>query len=166
VNYAIFFAGSGQQASDSKYVYKDWATKLQHAGYETLLCDGVGEFGASTVTKRLKNMLGAKALTGAGWAKIIQFAMGWLEGKAAVAGDPEHVVVVGMSRGGVEAVICANCLNTRFQSTPVFVFAIDPVQGYHATNDGSFDMRDRQNTVLGQYPNILEWINHNRNAGF
>ena len=113
MNYAIFFAGSGQQASDSKYVYKDWATKLQHAGYETLLCDGVGEFGASTVSTRLKNMLGAKALTGAGWAKIIQFAMGWLEGKAAVAGDPEHVVVVGMSRGGVEAVSFVRPLRPR-----------------------------------------------------
>jgi hypothetical protein len=129
MNYAIFFAGSGQEINDTKLVYRDWAAKLASCGYATLLCDGVGEFA------------GTSAMTGSGWAKIIQHAMTWLEGKATSGGNPEKVVVVGMSRGGVQAVICANCLKTRFPQTQVFVFAIDPVQGFHAVNEGSFDLR-------------------------
>ena len=43
MHYAIFFAGSGQQASSEEYVYKDWAERLRSAGYETRVLDGVGE---------------------------------------------------------------------------------------------------------------------------
>jgi hypothetical protein len=129
VNYAIFFAGSGQEVRDTKLVYHDWATRLASCGYSTLLCDGVGKFAGTSGT------------TGSGWAKIIQHAMTWLEAGAKGGGNPEKVVVVGMSRGGVQAVICANCLKTKFPRAQVFVFAIDPVQGYHAVNEGSFDLR-------------------------
>jgi hypothetical protein len=129
MNYAIFFAGSGQEVNDTKLVYRDWAAKLASCGYSTLLCDGVGEFA------------GTSGVTGSGWAKIIQHAMTWLEAGATGGGNPEKIVVVGMSRGGVQAVICANCLKTRFPQTQVFVFAIDPVQGFHAVNEGSFDLR-------------------------
>lgn len=129
MNYAIFFAGSGQEVRDTKLVYHDWATKLASCGYATLLCDGVGKFA------------GTSGKTGAGWAKIIQHAMTWLE-EGAKGANPRNVVVVGMSRGGVQAVICANCLRTKFPQARVFVFAIDPVQGAHiGFNDGSFDMR-------------------------
>ena len=93
MNYAIFFAGSGQEAKDTKLVYHDWAAKLASCGYATLLCDGVGEFA------------GTSGVTGSGWAKIIQHAMTWLEAGATGGGNPEKVVVVGMSRGGVQAVI-------------------------------------------------------------
>jgi len=129
MNYAIFFAGSGQEVNDTKLVYHDWAAKLASCGYATLLCDGVGKFAGTSGT------------TGSGWAKIIQHAMTWLEAGAKGGGNPEKVVVVGMSRGGVQAVICANCLKTKFPRAQVFVFAIDPVQGYHAVNEGSFDLR-------------------------
>lgn len=67
--------------------------------------------------------------------------MTWLEEGAKGGGNPDKVIVVGMSRGGVQAVICANCLKTKFPRAQVFVFAIDPVQGYHAVNEGSFDLR-------------------------
>lgn len=130
MNYAIFFAGSGQDVRDSKLVYHDWAGKLAQSGYATLLCDGVGKFS------------GTSGLTGAGWAKIIQHAMDWLEAGAKGGAAPQRVVVCGMSRGGVQAVICANCLKTAYPRAKVFVFAIDPVQGAHVgMNDGSFDMR-------------------------
>lgn len=130
MNFAIFFAGSGQEAKDTKLVYYDWATQLAQSGYASLLCDGVGKFS------------GTSGMTGAGWAKIIQHAMTWMEAGAKGGGAPEKVIVVGMSRGGVQAVICANCLKTRFPQAQVFVFAIDPVQGAHVgMNDGSFDMR-------------------------
>jgi len=144
MKYAIFFAGSGQTVSDEEYVYKDWADRLRSVGYETLLLNGVGVSGDSK-WQAFKNTVGLKSVTGGGWAKIVSHAMDWLEDRAQ-GGNPEKIVVVGMSRGGVEAVICANCLNTRFPNTKsVFVFAIDPVQGFHATNDGSFDMRDNRN---------------------
>ena len=129
MKYAIFFAGSDQKVRDTKLVYHDWATRLASCGYSTLLCDGVGKFA------------GTDGKTGAGWAKIIQHAMTWLEVGAQGGGAPEKVVVVGMSRGGVQAVICANCLQKKFPHAQVFVFAIDPVQGYHVVNDGSFDLR-------------------------
>lgn len=130
MNFAIFFAGSGQEAKDTKLVYHDWATQLAQSGYAPLLCDGVGKFS------------GTSGMTGAGWAKIIQHAMTWMEAGAKGGGAPEKVIVVGMSRGGVQAVICANCLKTAFPQAQVFVFAIDPVQGAHVgMNDGSFDMR-------------------------
>ena len=41
MNFAIFFAGSGQEAKDTKLVYHDWATQLAQSGYAPLLCDGV-----------------------------------------------------------------------------------------------------------------------------
>ena len=133
MDFAIFFAGSGQKARDSKLVYYDWANQLKQSGYATLLCDGVGKFS------------GTNKLTGAGWAKIIQHAMTWVEERARGGGAPDKVIVVGMSRGGVQAVICANCLKTAFPQAKVFVFAIDPVQGKHVgMNDGSFDMRSKR----------------------
>jgi hypothetical protein len=130
MKYAIFFAGSDQNVNDAKLVYREWATQLAQDGYASLLCDGVGKFS------------GTSGLTGAGWAKIIQHAMSWIEEGAKGAGAPTKVIVVGMSRGGVQAVICANCLKTAFPRTKVFVFAVDPVQGAHVgMNDGSFDMK-------------------------
>ena len=63
MNFAIFFAGSGQEAKDTKLVYYDWATQLAQSGYASLLCDGVGKFS------------GTSGMTGAGWAKIIQHTM-------------------------------------------------------------------------------------------
>jgi len=127
MKYAIFFAGSGQQVLDEKFIYKDWAKRLESSGYQTILMDGVGSASKS------------KAITGAGWASIIQDAMAIVEGNQHGV-SPEKVIVVGMSRGGVEAVICTHCLKHVFPDTPVFVFAIDPVQGYHLTGKGSFDM--------------------------
>jgi hypothetical protein len=133
MNLAIFFAGSGQKVKDPKLVYTAWANQLTQSGYATLLCDGVGQF------------IGTNGVTGAGWAKIIQCAMTWVENHAAAGGAPDKVIVVGMSRGGVQTVICANCLKTAFPQSKVFVFAIDPVQGAHVgMNDGSFDMRSKR----------------------
>jgi len=133
MKFAIFFAGSGQEVSHDEFVYKDWAERLESHGYHPILCDGVGIHSKSM----------RKRFTGAGWAKIIQEAMNAVD--AIQHGvQPEKVVVVGMSRGGVEAVICAHCLNDYCPETPVFVFAIDPVQGYHAINSGAFDMRGKR----------------------
>jgi hypothetical protein len=138
MNLAIFFAGSGQKVKDAKLVYTDWARQLTQSGYATLLCDGVGQF------------ISTNGVTGAGWAKIVQCAMTWVENHAKVGGVPEKVIIVGMSRGGVQAVICANCLKTAFPQTKVFVFAIDPVQGAHVgMNDGSFDMRSNRKGSRG-----------------
>jgi hypothetical protein len=68
--------------------------------------------------------------------------MGWLAEEVRVGNTLDKVVVVGMSRGGVQAVVCANCLYTKYQNLKsVFVFAVDPVQGWTAVNKGSFDMR-------------------------
>jgi len=75
--------------------------------------------------------------------------MSWLIQQAGENVDPEKVIVVGMSRGGVQAVVFANCLKKRFPKTRVFVFTIDPVQGYHLRNDGSFDMRDDRKGSAG-----------------
>jgi len=149
MKYAIFFAGSGQKASSEKYVYEAWAQQLSAADYETLVLDGVGEFRSATTGKwqLFKNKIGLSAKTGAGWAEIVSHAMSWLIERAGENGNPEKVIVVGMSRGGVQAVVFANCMQDRFKNTPVFVFAIDPVQGFHVINDGSFDMRDGRKGV-------------------
>jgi len=161
MKYAIFFAGSGQKASSEKYVYRDWAERLEGADYETLVLDGVGEFSSATTGKwqLFKNKLGLSAKTGAGWAEIVSHAMSWLIERAGENGNPEKVVVVGMSRGGVQAVVFANCMQDRFKNTPVFVFAIDPVQGFHAINDGSFDMRDGRKGSSGSR-NTLKAVYH------
>jgi len=135
MKHAIFFAGSGQKVSEEQYVYKDWAERLEPSGYKTILLDGVGV-----------NTSKVNQLTGAGWATIIQEAMNQVAADLHGA-PPEKVIVVGMSRGGVEAVICSHCLMHEYRDTPVFVFAIDPVQGYHAINSGAFDMSSTRNPL-------------------
>ena len=143
MKYAIFFAGSGQKANDPSLIYTQWAESLKSRGYATLLLDGVGEF---EKTKKWWGGSASKtnAVTGAGWARIVGRAMEWLEDEVRVGNTLDKVVIVGMSRGGVQAVVCANCLKLHHSSTPVFVFAIDPVQGWHAGNKGSFDMRTKR----------------------
>lgn len=126
---AIFFAGSGQDISSDIYVYKAWAEQLRSAGYSSILLSGVG----------IAANPGTNAITGKGWATIIQQAMTWVD-KQLGGSQPEKFIVVGMSRGGVEALICAHCLGKQYPNKPVFVFAIDPVQGFHLTGKGSFDM--------------------------
>jgi len=80
---------------------------------------------------------------------FIEHAMSWLEDKQTAAYSGK-VIVIGMSRGGVRAVIFAKCLNDGFRHAKAFVFAIDPVQGAHAgLNDGSFDMRSSRNGMKG-----------------
>jgi len=128
-NYAVFFAGSDQRVNDPKHVYVDWATELARQGYVSILCDGVGKFSGTSGT------------TGSGWANVVQHAMDAVE----AGGNPERVIVVGMSRGGVQALIFAHCMKSRFRAAKLFVFAIDPVQGGHIQNDGSFDMKDNRN---------------------
>ena len=128
-NYAVFFAGSDQRVTDPKHVYVDWAVDLAQHGYSAVLCDGVGKFGGTSGT------------TGAGWATIVQHAMTTVES----GGSPDRVIVVGMSRGGVQAMIFAHCMRHQFPAAKLFVFAIDPVQGGHIQNDGSFDLRDNRN---------------------
>ena len=128
-NYAVFFAGSDQRVTDPKHVYVDWAVDLAQHGYSAVLCDGVGKFGGTSGT------------TGAGWATIVQHAMTMVES----GGSPDRVIVVGMSRGGVQAMIFAHCMRHQFPAAKLFVFAIDPVQGGHIQNDGSFDLRDNRN---------------------
>lgn len=147
MKYAIFFAGSGQKANDPSLIYTTWAERLHSHGFATQLFDGVGEFGK---TKRWwgGSTSDTNALTGAGWAKIVGRAMWWLAEEVRVGNTLDKVVVVGMSRGGVQAVVCANCLHKRYPNLKeVFVFAVDPVQGWTAINKGSFDMRaDRPGT--------------------
>jgi len=128
-NYSVFFAGSGQRVNDPKHVYRDWATELAQHRYLPVLCDGVGSFS------------GTSGMTGAGWAKIIQHAMDVVE----AGGAPDRVIVVGMSRGGVQALIFAHCMRHAFPTARLFVFAVDPVQGGHIQNDGSFDLRSNRN---------------------
>lgn len=128
-NYAIFFAGSDQRADDPKHVYRDWATELALQRYHPVLCDGVGKF------------KGTSGTTGSGWANVVQHAMSVVE----AGGDPDRVIVVGMSRGGVQALIFAHCMRHRFRNARLFVFAIDPVQGGHIQNDGSFDLKSDRN---------------------
>jgi len=70
MQYAIFFAGSGQNASSDKYVYKDWAERLRGAHYETLVLDGVGEYSTSK-WQAFKNKVSFSSITGAGWANIV-----------------------------------------------------------------------------------------------
>jgi hypothetical protein len=128
-NYSVFFAGSDQRVADPKHVYVDWATDLARQGYLAVLCDGVGKF------------TGTSGTTGAGWAKIVQHAMNMIES----SGPPDRVIVVGMSRGGVQALVFAHCMRQAFPTAKLFVFAVDPVQGGHIQNDGSFDLRDNRN---------------------
>ena len=148
MNYAIFFAGSGQKVCDQKLVYTDWAERLRSAGYQTFVLDGVGVSSGTSKWDAFKNAMGFKAITGSGWAAIVGKAMDWLIEKSR-GGSPQHVVLVGMSRGGVEAVVCANCVKNEFPQARLFVFAIDPVQGAHVLNDGSFDMRDNRPGARG-----------------
>jgi len=145
MKYAIFFAGSGQRVNDPSLIYTAWAKKLKSQGYATLLLDGVGEF------DKTKNWIQRKltASTGKGWATIVQEAMTWLEEEKRVGNTLEKVVIVGMSRGGVQAVVCANCMKNKFKEVPVFLFAVDPVQGWHAQNHGSFDIRDNRTGKRG-----------------
>lgn len=128
-NYAVFFAGSDQRVNDPKHVYRDWATELAMQKYVPIMCDGVGKFSGTSGT------------TGSGWANIVQHAMDVIEG----GGAPEQVIVVGMSRGGVQALIFAHCMRSKYENARLFVFAIDPVQGGHIQNDGSFDMKSNRN---------------------
>jgi len=148
MKYAIFFAGSGQKARDASLIYTQWEAGLKSLGYATLLLDGVGEF------ETTKNWLGFKTsqtskATGKGWALIVRRAMEWLEDEVRVGNSLDKVVIVGMSRGGVQAVVCANCLKHKYGHAPVFVFAIDPVQGWHPGNQGSFDMRTERSGSRG-----------------
>lgn len=103
--------------------------ELAQQRYSPVLCDGVGKFADTSGT------------TGAGWAKIVQHAMDVVE----AGGAPDRVIVVGMSRGGVQALIFAHCMRHQFPTAKLFVFAVDPVQGGHIQNDGSFDLRNNRN---------------------
>jgi len=138
-NCAIWFAGSGQDVDDKKHVYADWAEKLYNAGgYQSTLRSGVGK------------VKGTSGTTGKGWAGVIDDAMESLERRS--GGDPKNVIIVGMSRGGVQAVVCAHCVKKKYPRAEVFIFAVDPVQGAHTGfNDGSFDMSDNRNltSMLG-----------------
>ena len=123
-NYAVFFAGSDQDVHSAKHVYTDWANELRRSGYTPIMKSGVGVFA------------GTKGMTGSGWARIIESAM------QDITDEPGQIIVVGMSRGGVQAVIFAQCVQHKYPRAELFVFAVDPVQGAHVGfNDGSFDMR-------------------------
>jgi hypothetical protein len=123
--YAVFFAGSDQDVHSPKHVYTDWAKELRQSGYRSIMKSGVG-----------KHSPGTSGLTGSGWATIIESAM------QEITDAPAQIIVVGMSRGGVQAIIFAQCVQTQYPKADLFVFAVDPVQGAHVgMNDGSFDMR-------------------------
>lgn len=130
-NFVVFFAGSGQKVKSDKHVYDVWGSALWDSNekYIGIYNDGVGE------------AKGTSALTGKGWAKAIEDSLN------NITSEPDKVVVVGMSRGGVQALIFAHCLNYKYPNSEVFIFAIDPVQGAHFLNDGSFDMRDKRNII-------------------
>lgn len=128
-NFAVFFAGSGQKVEKSKFVYSGWGEELFLQGYTPLFYDGVGK------------ERGTNEITGAGWAKIVQKAMTAVEKGG---GAPDRVIVVGMSRGGVQALIFAHCMRHKFPTAKLFVFAVDPVQGGSMLNAGSFDLRNNR----------------------
>lgn len=130
-NYVVFFAGSGQKVKDDKHVYNSWGKGLWESDgkYIGIYNDGVGE------------AEGTSGTTGAGWAKAIESSMN------GIPSAPQKVIVVGMSRGGVQAVIFAHCVKDKFPATEVFVFAVDPVDGGHIQNEGSFDLRDNRNLM-------------------
>jgi len=91
-NCAIWFAGSGQDVDDKKRVYADWAEKLYNAGgYQSTLRSGVGK------------IKGTSGTTGKGWAAVIDDAMKSLARRS--GDEPKNVIIVGMSRGGVQAVV-------------------------------------------------------------
>lgn len=124
-DYAVFFAGSDQDVHSPKHVYTDWARELRQSGYRPIMKSGVG-----------KHTPGTSGLTGSGWATIIESAM------QQITDAPGKIIVVGMSRGGVQAIIFAQCVQNQYPNAELFVFAVDPVQGAHVgMNDGSFDMR-------------------------
>lgn len=129
-NYAVFFAGSDQSVYDSKHVYSDWARELSRSRYNPILCDGCGKFP------------GTSGSTGSGWAKIVQHAMDAIAGYKA---PPVKVIIVGMSRGGVQALILAHCIRAEYPNAKCFVFAVDPVQGAHIQNASSFDLSEKRN---------------------
>jgi len=135
--HAVFFGGSGHDVESDKFTYKQWCSRFEAIQWSAKRYSGVGVDNNRTFK--------TSEATGAGWAAIIKEAMNDI-GRLNI--PPKNFCIVGQSRGGVQANVLAHCIShwaTHQQEVPfcpnIFIFAIDPVEGWNAANSGSFDFR-------------------------
>ena len=141
----VFFAGTGSDTNRRKFEYREWVNKFTQKDYFSTAIDGVG-----TGETKLKNKY--KSLTGKGWANKVQEGFDYVDNRLnndIVLDNNPVIVSIGHSRGGVEAVVFANCVAKAYPLARQIVIALDPVPGGLTGTTTSFEMSPNRN-VLGR----------------